>query len=232
MLTHSCIRRCTRVTFSAAAFVMALAVVATAQPARDAVPAPPSRPTTAAPAPTTTTTTIPAVPGRSARAVSEAAVTSDYVLSVGDKLRIEVYKDTQLSQSLQIRPDGRITLPLVGDLAAAGLTPLALDETITTALKEYMTNPVVTVIVVEATPPTVYVMGEVNAPGPVPMRPGMTALEALALAGGFKDFAKTSDIRIIRRGGSGELMRFNYKDAINGGERAVALKPGDTIVVP
>jgi polysaccharide export outer membrane protein len=154
------------------------------------------------------------------------------VLSVGDKLRIEVYKDQQLSQSLQVRPDGRITMPLVGDLAAAGLTPLALDETITNALKEYMTNPVVTVIVVEATPPTVYVMGEVNAPGPVPMRPGMTALEALALAGGFKDFAKTSDIRIIRRGGSGEPMRFNYKDAINGGERAIALKPGDTIVVP
>jgi polysaccharide biosynthesis/export protein len=230
MLTHSCIRRCIRVTFSAAAFVVAFAVIASAQPARDAVPAPPpSRPTTTAPAPTTTS---PGVPGRSARAVSEAVVTADYVLSVGDKLRIEVYKDTQLSQSLQIRPDGRITLPLVGDLAAAGLTPLALDDIITNALKEYVTNPVVTVIVVEATPLTVYVMGEVNAPGPVPMRPGMTALEALALAGGFKDFAKTSDIRIIRRGGSGEPMRFNYKDAINGGERAIALKPGDTIVVP
>lgn len=174
----------------------------------------------------------PATPGRSARAVSEAAVTADYVLAVGDKLRIEVYKDTQVSQSLQIRPDGRITLPFVGDLAAAGLTPLALDEAITTALKEYMTNPVVTVIVVEATPPTVYVMGEVMSPGPVAMRPGMTALEALALAGGFKDFAKTADIRIIRRGGSGEPMRFNYKDAINGGSSAVALKPGDTIVVP
>jgi polysaccharide biosynthesis/export protein len=229
MLTHSCIRHCIRVTFSAAAFVVALAVIASAQPARDAVPPPPPRPTTAAPAPAPTS---PGVPGRSARAVSEAAVTADYVLSVGDKLRIEVYKDQQLSQSLQVRPDGRITMPLVGDLAAAGLTPLALDETITNALKEYMTNPVVTVIVVEATPPTVYVMGEVNAPGPVPMRPGMTALEALALAGGFKDFAKTSDIRIIRRGGSGEPMRFNYKDAINGGERAIALKPGDTIVVP
>jgi polysaccharide export outer membrane protein len=221
MLTHSCIRRCTHPTILAAAFVLTLAAAAMAQPARDTVPAPPARP--AAP---------PAATARTARTAEDTVVTADYVLAVGDKLRIEVYKDTQLSQSLQIRPDGRITLPLVGDVAAAGVTPLALDETITTALKEYMTNPVVTVIVVEATPPTVYVMGEVMQPGPVPMRPGMTALEALALAGGFKDFAKTSDIRVIRRGGSGEPMRFNYKDAINGGERAIALKPGDTIVVP
>jgi polysaccharide export outer membrane protein len=223
MLTDRFIRRCTHATFVAAALVLGAAAVASGQPARDTAPAPPpsSRPPAA-----------PAVPGKSPRAVAEAVVTADYVLSVGDKLRIEVYKDAQLSQSLQIRPDGRITLPLVGDLTAAGVTPLALNQTITTALKEYMTNPVVTVIVVEATPPTVYVMGEVNTPGPVPMRPGMTALEALALAGGFRDFAKTSDIRIIRRGGSGEPMRFNYKDAINGGDRAVALKPGDTIVVP
>jgi polysaccharide export outer membrane protein len=223
MLTDRSIRRCTHATFFAGALLLCAAAVASGQPARDTPPASPpsSRPPTA-----------PAVPGKSPRAVAEAVVTADYVLSVGDKLRIEVYKDAQLSQSLQIRPDGRITLPLIGDLTAAGVTPLALNQTITTALKEYMTNPVVTVIVVEATPPTVYVMGEVNAPGPIPMRPGMTALEALALAGGFKDFAKTSDIRIIRRGGSGEPMRFNYKDAINGGERAIALKPGDTIVVP
>jgi polysaccharide export outer membrane protein len=219
MLTDRCIRRSTHATFVAAALVLGAAAVASGQPARDTPP--PSRPPTAS-----------AVPAKSPRAVAEAVVTADYVLSVGDKLRIEVYKDAQLSQSLQIRPDGRITLPLIGDLTAAGVTPLALNQTITAALKEYMTNPVVTVIVVEATPPTVYVMGEVNAPGPVPMRPGMTALEALALAGGFKDFAKTSDIRIIRRGGSGEPMRFNYKDAINSGERAIALKPGDTIVVP
>jgi polysaccharide biosynthesis/export protein len=216
MVKHSRISRHAHCMFVAATLVAGFTTGVAAQTS-----SPPSGPATS-----------PATPGRSARAVSEAAVTADYVLAVGDKLRIEVYKDTQVSQSLQIRPDGRITLPFVGDLAAAGLTPLALDEAITTALKEYMTNPVVTVIVVEATPPTVYVMGEVMTPGPVVMRPGMTALEALALAGGFKDFAKTADIRIIRRGGSGEPMRFNYKDAINGGSSAVALKPGDTIVVP
>lgn len=161
-------------------------------------------------------------------------VSGDYLLTVGDKLRIEVYKDPQLSQSLQIRPDGKITLPLVGDVTAAGLTPAALDESLTKSLREYVTNPVVTVIVVEATPPTVYVMGEVNTPGPVPLRPGMTALEALALAGGFKDFAKTGHIRILRRGGlaGAETIRFNYKDAAKGEARPVPLKPGDTIVVP
>jgi polysaccharide export outer membrane protein len=171
-------------------------------------------------------------PAAAAPARAEAVITAEYVLTVGDKLRIEVYKDTQLSQALQIRPDGKITLPLVGDIVAAGLTPAALDEALTKSLKEYITNPVVTVIVVEATPPTVYVMGEVNTPGPVVLRPGMTPLEALALAGGFKDFAKRTEIRILRRGAPGEPIRFNYKDAVKGEERPVPLKPGDTIVVP
>ena len=86
----------------------------------------------------------------------------DYKLVPGDKLRIEVYKDAQLSQSLQVRPDGKITLPLVGDIPAAGRTSSELRDVITTSLKEYNTNPVVTVIVVETVPPTIYVMGEVN----------------------------------------------------------------------
>ena len=91
------------------------------------------------------------------------AATSDYRLTPGDKLRVEVYKDAQLSQSLQIRPDGKVTLPLLGDIVASELTPIQLRDRIATGLKEYVTNPVVTVIVVEASPVTVYVMGEVNA---------------------------------------------------------------------
>ena len=84
---------------------------------------------------------------------------------MGDKLRVEVYKDSQLSQSLQVRPDGKITLPLIGDVPAAGLTSIELRDQIAAALKEYVTNPVVTVIVVETVPPVVYVMGEVTNPG-------------------------------------------------------------------
>src|SRR5436853_7780612 len=86
---------------------------------------------------------------------------NEYRIGAGDKLRVEVYKDPQLSQSVQVRPDGKITLPLVGDLEATNRTPIELRDTITTSLKEYMTNPVVTVIVVEATAAMAYVMGEV-----------------------------------------------------------------------
>ena len=94
----------------------------------------------------------------------------DYRLTPGDKLRVEVYKDAQLSQSLQIRPDGKVTLPLLGDIVATDLTPIQLRDRIATGLKEYITNPVVTVIVVEASPVMVYVMGEVTQPGSIPMR--------------------------------------------------------------
>src|SRR5438067_253103 len=127
-------------------------------------------------------------------------VDDEYRLGPGDKLRIEVYKDTQLSQSVQVRPDGKITLPLVGDLTAVDRTPMELRDTITQQLKEYMTNPSVTVIVVEATAATAYVMGEVNRPGAVTLQGGaLTVVQALALAGGIKDFGQTKNIRILHR---------------------------------
>jgi polysaccharide biosynthesis/export protein len=157
-----------------------------------------------------------------------------YRISRGDKLRVEVYKDEYLSQSLQVRPDGRITLPLAGDLEAAGLTSAELRERITTALKEFVANPVVTVIVVEVVEPLVYVMGEVNLPGSVPMRGKMTVLQALAVAGGFKEFANPRGIRILRRSADQskvETIPFNYKNAVKNGT-AVFLQEGDTVVVP
>ncbi|HXW08865.1 MAG TPA: polysaccharide biosynthesis/export family protein [Vicinamibacterales bacterium] len=158
----------------------------------------------------------------------------DYRLVPGDKLRIEVYKDPQLSQSLQIRPDGKITLPLVGDVPAAGATPRELAQQLTERLREYVTAPVVTVIVAEAMPPMVYVMGEVNSPGAQPMGEPITVLQALAVAGGFKDFANPKKIRILRRTGNGtvQTIQFNYKDAVEGPGRPVFLQPGDTVIVP
>jgi len=163
----------------------------------------------------------------------EAPLTEEYRLGTGDKLRIEVYKDPQLSQAAQIRPDGKITLPLLGDLEASGRTPLELRDSITRQLKEYMTNPVVTVIVVEASGATAYVMGEVNHPGAVTLQGGqLTVLQALAIAGGLKDFANTKNIRILRRSPVGvQTITFNYKDAIRGAA-PVYLKAGDTVVVP
>jgi polysaccharide export outer membrane protein len=172
-------------------------------------------------------------PDVSRAAAGRPTAPDEYRIGNGDKLRVEVYKDQQLSQSVQVRPDGRITLPLIGDLDAADQTPVELRDTITTALKAYVTNPTVTVIVVEATAAIAYVMGEVNHPGAVTLQGGpLTVLQALAMAGGFKDFADINNIRILRRTPSGvQTITFNYKDAIRGAP-PVYMRTGDTVVVP
>ena len=174
--------------------------------------------------------------GSSTRTSATTAVPADYRLVPGDKLRVEVYKDAQLSQSLQVRPDGKVTLPLIGDIMATDLTPIQLRDRIAASLKEYVTNPVVTVIVVEASPPMVYVMGEVTQPGSIPMRGQMTVLQALAMAGGFREFANPKNIRILRKTSANsksvETIRFNYNDAIKGNVAPFFLVPGDMVVVP
>ena len=162
-----------------------------------------------------------------------ATNSTDYKMVVGDKLRVEVYKDPQMSQSLQIRPDGKITLPLLGDVAAAGKTPAALRDSLTSSLKEFITSPVVTVIVVEAQPQTVSVIGEVNAPGTHPIKGQTTVIEALAMAGGFKDLANTKNITIQRSTPTGTTrIKFNYKDAIKSESKQMCVEPGDVIIVP
>ena len=177
--------------------------------------------------------TQPAARSAAAPNAEANATAADYRLVPGDKLRIEVYKDPQISQTLQIRPDGKITVPLVGDVAAAGRTPVALRDSITTSLKEYITNPVVTVIVVEFEPQSVSVMGEVERPGPVPIKGKLSVLEALAVAGGFKDFANTKNITIRRPTASGvQIIRFNYRDAVKGEGKPLYLQPGDIVIVP
>ena len=165
--------------------------------------------------------------------VRASAQPVDYKLGPGDKLRVEVYKDAQLSQSLQIRPDGKITLPLLGDLQASGLTPIELRDRITTALREYVTNPVVTVIVVETIPPVAFIMGEVNGPGSIELHGPVSVLQALAMAGGFKDFANTKSIKVLRRTNRGQqTIAFNYKEALRAEGAPMMLQPGDTVVVP
>src|SRR5262252_6911427 len=180
-----------------------------------------------------------ASPAPAAGPESGATLTTptDYHLALGDKLRIEVYRDAQLSQSVQIRPDGKITLPLIGDLDASGRTPIELRDVIARQLKEYMTNPVVTVIVVETKAPVAYIMGEVNRPGAVTLGDEqLTVLQALAMAGGLKDFADTKNINILRRTDKAgkkteQTISFNYKEALKG-STPVYLSPGDTVVVP
>ena len=134
---------------------------------------------------------------------------------------------------MQIRPDGKITLPLIGDLDATNRTPLELRDTIAKALKEYITNPTVTVIVVEALASKVYVMGEVTHPGTMELHGPTTILQALAMAGGFKEFANTKDVKVLRpKGDHVETLRFNYKDVLNGDAKPFLLRSGDTVVVP
>ncbi len=187
------------------------------------VSAPPAPTSGSAPAPTPSTPSRPPA----------SATSADYRIVAGDKLRIEVYKDAQLSQSLQVRPDGKITLPLIGDVPAEGRTSAELRDTLIGSLKEYNSNPVVTVIVVETVPPVFYVMGEVNAPGTLALKGQISAVQALAMAGGFKDFAKKKDIIIQRKGPAGmTTVPFNYNDAIKGKGPMVYVQPGDTIIVP
>jgi polysaccharide biosynthesis/export protein len=195
---------------AAATAVLLSSVPARAQPARGIQPVP-----------------------RPAASTTRDPLVGDYRLGPGDKLRVEVYKDAQLSQSVQIRPDGKITMPLVGDVPAVGFTSIELRDRIAALLKDYVNNPVVTVIVVEAVASNVFVMGEVNKPGPVPLAGPMTVLQALAMSGGFKDFANTRDIRVLRRSATGvETIRFNYRDAVKGHGAPVFLRSGDTIIVP
>ena len=175
-----------------------------------------------------------APPPASGKTLAAPATVDDYRLGAGDKLRIEVYKDPQLSQSLQVRPDGKITIPLIGDLEASGRTPLELRDIVTRQLKEYMNNPVVTVIVTEASGAVAYVTGEVSHPGSINMQGGrVSVLQAIALAGGVKDFADTKNILVLRPSSTGvQKIRFDYKEAIHGGGTQIYLRPGDTVVVP
>jgi polysaccharide export outer membrane protein len=215
------------------------AIPAAAQGART-VQTPIARP---APAPATrtasaqTTTTPIATPAEPAAARSSAVrswTDQEYRLGAGDKLRVEVYHEPQLSQSLQVRPDGKITLPLVGDIVATGQTSMELRDALANSLKEYVTNPVVTVIVTDALAAQVYVIGEVGKPGAQVMQGPMTVLQALAQAGGLKEFANKGDIRVLRRmaGGRTTTLPFDYKEALRGRVDPMPLQPGDTVVVP
>lgn len=182
-----------------------------------------------------------AAPPRTAAALPAPAPRSttptqpEYRIGSGDKLQINVYKENDLSQALQVRPDGRITMPLIGDLAAAGQTPMQLQRRLAESLREYVANPVVTVMVVEVAERVIYVMGEVNTPGAVPLKGPMTVLQALAVAGGFKEFANKGGIKVLRKTpGSDrvETIPFSYKDAVRNDAPVFYLAEGDTVVVP
>ena len=166
-----------------------------------------------------------------------AAATDDPTYKIGaqDTLRIDVWREDQLTRTVPVRPDGKITLPLLNDVQAVGLTPMELAAVISEGLKKYITNPQVTVSVTEINSKRIYVNGEVNRSGAFQLLPHMTILQALSGSGGFTAFAKIKSIYILRvKSGKSVKIPFNYKEAIKGKnlEQNIELEPGDVIVVP
>jgi polysaccharide export outer membrane protein len=161
---------------------------------------------------------------------------SDYVIGPEDMLQITVWKNESLSRALPVRPDGKISLPLLHDVQAAGLTPMQLQEKLATALGEFMPNPEVSVTVSDVRSYRISVLGEVQKPGVLQLKSDTTVLEAIALAGGFRDFASPSKIVILRKNGDGQTHKipFNYNRVVkdNRGDGNVMLKSGDVVVVP
>lgn len=158
-----------------------------------------------------------------------------YVIGAEDSLQITVWKEPTLSGTIPVRPDGMISLVLVGDMPAAGTTPMALSADIAQRLKKYIQDPIVSVVVLGVNSQRIFLVGEITHVGPIMMTPGMTPLQAIAAAGGPTTFASTKKIYILRGPqGKQQKIPFNYKEALKGDNKQldVSLLPGDTIVIP
>jgi polysaccharide export outer membrane protein len=174
--------------------------------------------------------------GASVAAVrTPATADPNYVIGPQDVIDISVWKEPDLSRTVPVRPDGKISLPLLNDVQAAGLTPSQLASQLTTNLEKYLTGPQVTVMVAQINSKRIYILGEVNHAGLLNLLPDMTVLQALSNAGGFTPFANSKKIYVLRqRNGKQDKIFVNYKDVITGKDPAqnIILQAGDTVVVP
>jgi polysaccharide export outer membrane protein len=165
----------------------------------------------------------------------EVQRSDDYHIGAEDVVEVMVWKNPDLSREVTVLPDGKISLPLIGDLQAAGLTPNQLMEDITAKLEAYYKEPPkVSVIIRQVKSFEIYILGDVETPGKQEVKPGTSFLQAIAIAGGFTEFAKTRKI-ILRRqmaGGDEAAIGIDYSAVVAGVERNLRLKPGDTIIVP
>jgi polysaccharide export outer membrane protein len=161
---------------------------------------------------------------------------SSYLIGANDVLAINVWKEPDISRSVPVRSDGKISLPLVGELQAGGQTPQQLEQEITKRLQSYISEPEVTVIVTDSKSQKVNILGMVTRPGSYLLTSSTTVLDAIAMAGGFKDFAKQKSVYVLRQAPDGTQQRlsFNYKEVIKGKnpEQNIRLQAGDTVVVP
>jgi polysaccharide biosynthesis/export protein len=193
----------------------------------------------AAPAAATTPAPVAAVTPTPSGATAPAGgygLSSDYVIGPEDLLIITVWKNEALSRTLPVRPDGKISLPLLHDVQAAGLTPMQLRDKLANALGEFLPNPEVAVTVSDVRSYRVSVLGEVQKPGVLQLKADTSVLEAIALAGGFRDFASPGKIMILRKDATGVTHKipFNYNRVVkdNKSQDNVTLKSGDVVVVP
>ena len=175
-----------------------------------------------------------AAPAPAGLASAAGAASDSYVIGASDVLTITVWKEPTLSGSLLVRPDGMVSVPLLGDVQASGMTPLQLADQISTKLKKYIQDPNVSVVLTQINSKKIYLLGEVAKKGPMEMTPGMTLLEAISSAGGLTDYANTKKMYILRDdAGKHEKIPVHYKEALKGNsELNLILKSGDTIVVP
>jgi polysaccharide export outer membrane protein len=182
----------------------------------------------AKPAPSTATDTA----SKSATGVRP----DSYIIGAEDVLTVFVWKEPDMTKTVPVRPDGMISLPLVGEIRASGYTPVQLQEVLAESMKKLISDPQVTVVVEKIGSLNFNIVGEVGHPGYFPLTRRMTVLDAIAMAGGFKDFAKTKKIYVLRSAANGtqERLPFNYKDVIAGKnpQQNIELQPRDTIVVP
>jgi polysaccharide export outer membrane protein len=192
----------------------------------------------AVPAGAQTSQSAPTEPAQNAAGPNSSNKPHDgaYVIGASDMLSINVWKEPDVSRIIPVRSDGKISLPLVGEVQASGKTPLQLEEEITNKLKTYISDPEVTVMVQDSKSQKFNVLGMVAKPGSYPLLSTTTVLDAVALAGGFRDFAKKKSMYVLRKDVLGQPQRipFNYKDVISGKnpEQNVQLQDDDTVVVP
>lgn len=175
--------------------------------------------------------------GNSSKEKSSLIVTPDYILGPEDVLEITVWKNADLSKLVQVRPDGRVSLPLIGDVPAVNRTTTELTDDIANRLKAFMENPTVSIVVKEVNSYSIYVLGEVKNPGKYPLKTKTTLLQAITLASGFTETAARNKIVIFRFSTDGEALtkiKASYDDIVlrDGSNQNIVLKPGDQIVVP
>jgi polysaccharide export outer membrane protein len=168
---------------------------------------------------------------------SPLIVTSDYIIGPEDVLDVTVWKNAELSKTVQVRPDGKVSIPLIGDVIAVGRTPGLLTEDISTRLKSFMENPTVSIVVSQVNSYSIYVLGEVRQPGRYPLKSKTTLLQAITLASGLTPVAARNKIVVFRFSRESEgliKLKASYDDIVlrDGTSQNIELMPGDQIVVP